>query len=154
MTMPDENSNQHAYAGTFRHFMDSKHRVTIPARWRQEGDEEQFYLMPSPDGIFLYALPPSEFQKGLRDHQQRPAHPRAGPARFARHFFSQAQHCVVDRQGRLLLPDEFRRQAGLEAELVLVGTYDRFEVWNPDALGTNPDQRNQHLPTGCQPDRL
>ena len=132
MTMPDENSNQHAYAGTFRHAMDGKHRVTIPARWRHGGDEEQFYLMPSPDGTFLYALPPSEFQKVYETINSDPRIPAQDRRRFARHFFSQAQHCVVDRQGRLLLPDEFRRQAGLESELVLVGTYDRFEVWNPE----------------------
>ncbi len=130
--MPDEISNQHAYAGTFRHAMDNKHRVTIPARWRQGGGgEEQFYVMPSPDGGFLYALPPSEFQKVYDTINSDPRIPAPDRRRFARHFFSQAQHCVVDRQGRLLLPDEFCRQAGLETDLVLVGTYDRFEVWNP-----------------------
>ena len=111
--------------------MDSKHRVTIPARWRQGGEEEQFYLMPSPDGTFLYALPPSEFQKVYDTINNDPRIPAPDRRRFARHFFSQAQHCVVDGHGRLLLPDEFCRQADLASELVLVGTYDRFEIWSP-----------------------
>lgn len=129
--MPNELSSQQAYAGTFRHSMDAKHRVTVPSRWRSEGEEAQFYLVPSPDGTFLYALPPSEFQKVYDTINTDPRIPAPERRRFARHFFSQAQHCVVDRQGRLLLPDEFRRQAKLESELVLVGTFDRFEIWNP-----------------------
>ena len=129
--MPNEPSSHQAYAGTFRHSLDSKHRVTVPARWRVEGEEAQFYLMPSPDGAFLYALPPAEFQKVYETINTDPRIPAPDRRRFARHFFSQAQHCVVDRQGRLLLPDEFCRQAGLETELVLVGTFDRFEIWNP-----------------------
>ena len=131
--MSDENATQqHAYAGTFRHAMDNKHRVTIPARWRQTGGEEQFYLMPSPDSTFLYALPPSEFQKVYDTINSDPRIPAQDRRRFARHFFSQAQHCTVDRQGRLLLPDEFCRQANLVSDLVLVGTFDRFEIWNPE----------------------
>ena len=129
--MSDAIRNQPAYAGTFRHAVDNKHRVTIPARWRQEGEDAQFYLMPSPDGAFLYALPPSEFQKIYETINNDPRIPALDRRRFARHFFSQAQHCIIDRQGRLLLPDEFCRQAELSSELVLVGTYDRFEIWNP-----------------------
>lgn len=146
--MPSDLSNQHAYAGTFRHAMDSKHRVTIPARWRRSSEEEQFYLLPSPDGTFLYALPPSEFQKVYETINSDPRIPAPDRRRFARHFFSQAQHCVVDRQGRLLLPDEFCRQAELDSEIVLVGTYDRFEVWNPsrwERSRTNETGAFQHV---------
>ena len=128
--MPNENTRHPAYAGTFRHSVDSKHRVTVPARWRQ-GEDDQFYLMPSPDGTFLYALPPTEFEKVYGALNSDPRIPATDRRRFARLFFSQAQHCVVDRQGRLLLPDEFCKQAALESDLVLVGTYDRFEIWSP-----------------------
>ena len=110
--------------------MDNKHRVTIPSRWRR-GEQEQFYLMPSPDSIFLSALPPAQFQKVNDDLMNNPKISPADRRRFARHYFSQAQHCVIDRQGRLLLPDDFCRIAGLEGELLLVGAFDRFEVWNP-----------------------
>ena len=46
-----------AYAGNFRHAMDSKHRVTIPSRWRQ-GDADAFFLLPSQDNQYLSVLPP------------------------------------------------------------------------------------------------
>jgi MraZ protein len=38
----------------------------------------------------------------------------------------------VDKSGRICLPDEMAREAGLKNEAVLVGLLDRFEIWNPD----------------------
>lgn len=110
--------------------MDNKHRVTIPSRWRR-GEQDPFYLMPSPDRAFLSALPPIQFQKVNDDLLTNPKISPADRRRFARYYFSQAQECVVDRQGRLLLPEEFCRSAALEGELLLVGAFDRFEIWNP-----------------------
>jgi len=126
----DEKTNQPVFSGVFRHTLDEKHRVTIPSRWRK-GEQDQFYLMPSPDSAFLSALPPAQFQKVNDDLMSNPKISPADRRRFARHYFSQAQHCVIDRQGRLLLPDDFRLSAALEGELLLLGAFDRFEIWNP-----------------------
>ena len=38
----------------------------------------------------------------------------------------------VDKAGRVCLPDDMARAAGIEDEAVLVGLLDRFEIWNPD----------------------
>ena len=118
------------FSGVYQHALDGKHRVTIPSRWRR-GEQDQFYVMPSPDSAFLSALPPNQFQKVNDDLISNPKISPADRRRFARYYFSQAQHCVIDRQGRLLVPEEFRLLAGLESELVLVGAFDRFEIWNP-----------------------
>ena len=129
--MSNQENHVPAFSGTYRHAMDSKHRVTIPSRWRQS-EQDQFYLMPSPENNYLYALPPIEFQ---RVHDKLNNDPRISAAdrrQFARHYFSRAIHCVIDRQGRLLLPDEFCRVAGLETDVLLVGAFDRFEIWNPE----------------------
>ncbi len=111
--------------------MDPKHRLTIPSRWRR-GESDPFYLMPSPDNAFLSALPPRQFQKVNDDLMNNPKISPADRRRFARYYFSQAQECVVDRQGRLLLPDEFCRVGALQGDVLLVGAFDRFELWNPE----------------------
>ena len=38
----------------------------------------------------------------------------------------------VDKAGRICLPDEMAREAGLKDEAMLVGLLDRFEIWNPE----------------------
>jgi len=49
---------------------------------------------------------------------------------FLRHLHSRAQHGSVDRQGRLVLPEELCKQVGLKGEVALVGGRGRFEIWN------------------------
>ncbi len=39
----------------------------------------------------------------------------------------------VDKAGRICLPDEMARAAGIKGEAVLVGLLDRFEIWNPQS---------------------
>ncbi len=111
--------------------MDVKHRVTIPSRWRQS-EQDQFYLMPSPTNDYLYALPPGEFQMINEKLNSDPRISAADRRQFARYYFSRAIHCIIDRQGRLLLPEEFCRLAGLVSDVLLIGTFDRFEVWAPE----------------------
>jgi MraZ protein len=36
----------------------------------------------------------------------------------------------VDKQGRVLLPEEYCRRLGLAGEVVLIGTHSRMEIWN------------------------
>ena len=119
-----------AYFGNFRHAIDDKHRVTIPARWRQS-EAEPFYLLPSPDDEHLSVLPPLEFRKVSETVNGHPGISPADRRWFTRFYFSQAQLCTLDRQGRLLIPDDFCQLADLTAEAVLAGTFDRFEIWNP-----------------------
>ena len=38
----------------------------------------------------------------------------------------------MDKAGRICLPDEMARGAGIKDEAVLVGLLDRFEIWNPE----------------------
>jgi MraZ protein len=45
---------------------------------------------------------------------------------------SESLQVVLDKAGRICLPDEMARQAGLKDEAVLVGLLDRFEIWSPD----------------------
>jgi MraZ protein len=47
-----------------------------------------------------------------------------------RYFFSGAQECPVDRQGRILIPPTLREEAGLEKDVVLLGVANRIEVWS------------------------
>jgi hypothetical protein len=52
------------YVGSFRHNLDAKNRLTIPARWRFAGDEkgEHYLALPHPDG-YVMVLPPAEVEK-------------------------------------------------------------------------------------------
>jgi MraZ protein len=122
---------QPIFAGEFRHAMDAKNRVTIPSRWRKS-DVDEFFAIPNLEAGFLMVMPPSEFkrlaEKVENDESLAPVERR----RFIRQFSSKAQHVTSDKQGRMVLPEEQCKLLKLQREVVLVGNYSRFEIWNPD----------------------
>ncbi|HEX3443729.1 MAG TPA: hypothetical protein VHS80_03370 [Chthoniobacterales bacterium] len=119
------------FAGEFRHAMDAKNRVTIPARWRR-GELDEFFAIPDLENGFLMMMPPEVMQEVAIRVESDPRLNAQEKRRFIRQFYSRAQHLTTDKQGRLVLPDEYCRQLKLKQEVVLVGGHSRFEVWNPD----------------------
>ena len=49
---------------------------------------------------------------------------------FSRLLYAQSRSLEVDSQGRIRLPAELARMAGLEEAVVLLGVGDRVELWN------------------------
>jgi MraZ protein len=45
---------------------------------------------------------------------------------------SESVQVALDKSGRICLPEEMAKAAGLGDEAVLVGLLDRFEIWNPE----------------------
>ena len=44
---------------------------------------------------------------------------------------SKSVQVALDKAGRICVPDDMARAAGIKDEAVLVGLLDRFEIWNP-----------------------
>jgi MraZ protein len=130
--MESPQNAQPIYAGEFRHAMDAKNRVTIPSRWRRGGDIDEFFAIPNLKGGFLMVMPPAEFKR-LADKVENDQSLKPDErVKFLRQFASRAQHLVGDKQGRIVLPDEQSKQLNLHSEVVLVGNYTRFEIWDPE----------------------
>lgn len=115
--------------GEFRHTIDEKGRLTLPARIRDELGTV-FVANKGLDGcLFFYPLAEWEtLEEKLRALPLTQKDARA----VARHFFSGATECRCDAQGRVLLPAILRSYAGLEREGVVVGMGTRVEVWKPE----------------------
>lgn len=121
--------SQTFYAGEFRHFIDEKNRITIPARWRRDGAEE-FIILSEANHQFLLVMPPEEFSR-MSAAAELDTNISARDRRvFFRQLHARAQHGAADRQGRLVLPEDLCKEIGLKDEVVLVGGRGRFEIWN------------------------
>jgi MraZ protein len=125
---------QPMFVGQFRHAMDAKNRVTIPARWRR-GEIDEFFAIPDLDGGFLTIMPP-EVMKGVAEKVEQDLRFTPQERRdFIRQFYSRAQHLASDKAGRIVIPEEQCNLLQLQGEVVLVGSHSRFEVWNPLTWG-------------------
>jgi MraZ protein len=121
--------SQTFYAGEFRHFIDEKNRITIPARWRRDGAEE-FIILSEANHQFLLVMPPEEFSR-MSAAAESDTNISARDRRvFFRQLHARAQHGAADRQGRLVLPEDLCKEIGLKGEVALVGGRGRFEIWN------------------------
>jgi MraZ protein len=114
------------FKGTYRHSVDDKGRVTVPARFRDAlGDD--FILTRGLDGcIFLY--PRAAWQE-LEAKLASLLLGSAGARDFKREFFRNASDAEVDRQGRVLIPPELRQITQIERDVVIIGVSERVEVW-------------------------
>ena len=121
--------DQRFFAGEFRHFIDEKNRITIPARWRRR-DTEEFIILPEAKSEFLLVMSPEEFSRMSAAAEADPNVSARDRRIFFRQLHARAQHGASDKQGRLVLPEELCKRIGLKGEVVLVGGRGRFEIWN------------------------
>jgi MraZ protein len=72
----------------------------------------------------------------------------AGTRAYGRMLFALASEQVPDKQGRVTITPELRQYAGLERDAVVIGVYDRIEVWEPrswSAYTTDQEQAFANL---------
>jgi len=122
------------YNSLYRHGVDEKRRVQIPAKWRpaKSGIELTLILWPkAKEGPCLRVLPPQEMAELMRDID---AMPNGDPNKVVlkRFIGSESVQVALDKAGRICLPEGMAKNAGIAGEAVLVGLLDRFEIWNPE----------------------
>ena len=130
---PNDRIEPTYYNSLYRHGVDEKRRVQVPAKWRpaESGVEFTLILWPkSKEGPCLRVLPPVEMAELMRDID---AMPNEDPNKVVlkRFIGSESVQVALDKAGRICLPEEMAKAAGIQDEAVLVGLLDRFEIWNP-----------------------
>lgn len=115
--------------GEYNHNLDVKGRLIIPSKLRLAlGDS--FVITKGLDGC-LFIYPKKEWNiisSKLKELSITNKDARA----FVRFFFSGASECSLDKQGRVLIPDNLRQYAGLIKEVMIIGLSTRLEIWNID----------------------
>jgi division/cell wall cluster transcriptional repressor MraZ len=116
-TMPDKQTTEQIYYnGLFRHGVDEKRRVQVPAKWRpyESGIELTLILWPkSKEGPCLRVLPPKEMAEMMAAID---AMPNSDPNKtvLKRFIGSESVQVTLDKAGRICLPEEMAKSAGIE----------------------------------------
>lgn len=118
------------FSGTYERTLDAKNRVTIPSVWVDFGVTE-FQVVPSSgrEERYLIVMPPWEFAR-VEEKIMGTNWSASEKQKAIRRFYTSARMVVLDKQGRLLLPEEHCQWAGLGQEVALLGAKDRFEIWD------------------------
>lgn len=128
--------------GRFEHSMDPKHRLTIPANWRESmGGPGYLYAMIAPQkDPLLMLMPPMEMEykiQRLRDL------PMTTPGRMeAQRFIGEnSEQAFFDVQGRIRISDRLLNAGRLLCpgeKVVLIGALDKIELW---PLSLRPEEK-------------
>ncbi len=133
------------FTGSFFHSMDNKGRVSIPSRYRdilQERQDRQL-ILTNWDGYVL-AFPQSEWVK-VEAKIGELALFRKDLRAFQRFIISGAEECPLDRQGRILIPQNLRDYAKLTRDVALVGAVRCFEIWDKTAFEAHRKQLEESI---------
>ena len=112
--------------------LDSKGRLAVPTRYRELLiGESQGQMVCTIDlhqpCLLLYTLPEWEIieKKLARLSSMNPLE-----RRVQRLLLGHASECQMDNAGRLLLANTLRQHAKLTKEVMLVGQFNKFELWD------------------------
>lgn len=139
------------FAGEFRHTIDEKNRLVIPAKFRaflnEPEDRKGFFLMASPvPGEHCLRLYTMSGWKKVVDNLRRQADRAKDPAKFLRFFASRGEFATLDGQSRLVIPQKLLDYAGLQRDVILVGNYDWIEVWNVEEYQAATESLDEEIP--------
>lgn len=114
------------FMGEFQHNIDTKGRIIVPSKFREELGENFVVTRGLDKCLFAY---PMEEWKVLEEKLKKLPLTKKDARAFTRFFFSGAVECEVDKQGRINLPQPLRKYAVLEKECVVIGVSNRIEIW-------------------------
>jgi len=115
------------FIGEYKHNLDSKGRMAIPAKFRQILENGAVVTRGLDNCLFLYSKEAWEkIAKKLADLPVSQAKARA----FSRLMLAGAMDVDFDNQGRITLPEYLRSFANLDKKTIIAGLYDRLEIWD------------------------
>ena len=113
--------------GEYKHNLDPKKRLAVPSKFRKELDGGAVLTKGLDGCLFIFPLknwaPFAEMLGGLSIGKQE-------TRSFARLFLSGAVNVEFDSLGRILIPDNLKKYADLNKEVIIAGLFNRLEIWN------------------------
>jgi MraZ protein len=115
------------FIGEYQHTLDPKNRVIMPSKFREKlGDS--FVMTKGLDNcLFIYSSKEwSIVEEKLKSLPMTNKDARA----FVRFFFAGASECELDKQGRIVMPNNLKDYAKIDKDLVIIGVSTRIEIWS------------------------
>ena len=127
------------FLGEFRHNLDAKKRLFIPAKFREELGET-FVIVKLLRGECLRVCSIEEWNKYLEPIR---AMQRKDSEKVLNNLSRHAIQVSPDSQGRVVLSGELVKKAGIEKNVVILGCSDYAEIWSEDAYVRMLDEENE-----------
>lgn len=135
------------FLASYLNGVDKKGRVSVPAPFRNEmaaHARQVVVVYAAPEGGYLYGWAYEDFLKLAESIQRLPA---LSPVRqrLARAILAAARPLNVDGDGRIMLPEDLLKFAGIGDQAMFAGQGEYFTVWQPQAYDKQMSSDAAHL---------
>ena len=130
------------FKGQAEYSVDSKGRITIPAKMRDalSPDAKQTFTVTRgfEQCVFLYPLNTwSEMEEEIAELSRYNREARD----FVRIIMMWADEVTLDAQGRIKLPNPLTDFAEIEGEGLIIGAFDHVEIWSPEVFDRHMNEQ-------------
>jgi transcriptional regulator MraZ len=115
------------FLGEYDHNMDDKGRLAVPARFRE--DLSDGVVITRGFDLCLMGFPRAMWEQ-LAGQVSALSLGQGDARNLRRLLFSNAADLQLDRQGRVLIPQNLRDYAGLNEQVIVAGLNTYFEIWS------------------------
>ncbi|MGJ8640924.1 MAG: division/cell wall cluster transcriptional repressor MraZ [Opitutaceae bacterium] len=124
------------FIGEFRHSLDDKGRLTMPAAWRPKGDDAENYFLALPSveegsEAYVRVLSPKRIAQLEEKINLIPSSDVEGQ-RMVVELMSMAHQFSCDKQGRINLNEKLVKHAQIKKGTVLVGIMSTFHIYSEE----------------------
>jgi MraZ protein len=120
------------FRGHFTYSIDSKGRISIPAKLRRHvsPDANDTFIITRGTATCIDIYPLDEWQK-FEERLLKLDSFKPDEAKFIRMISQFASDDTFDSQSRILIPQSLIKFAQIEKDVLILGALQKIEVWNP-----------------------
>ncbi len=134
------------FRSKYDHTIDDKGRLSFPSRFRdvlRQYESEVLIAIPWDNHLRAYPLAEWESLENKLKAEDKD-HPE-DLDKIIRYLESESIECILDKQGRILLPPALRAELHLQRDIVLIGMIDRVEIWDKDTWSVEREVGREHF---------
>lgn len=121
------------FIGSFKYSVDTKGRVSIPAKLRKFVDPKSndAFVMTRGTTKCIDVYPMNFWEELVQSKLNQLNSFEPKEAMFLRMFLQQAAEDKLDSQARLLIPKNLIDYAEITKDVLILGAIKKIEIWNP-----------------------
>ncbi|WP_110238685.1 division/cell wall cluster transcriptional repressor MraZ [Nocardioides gilvus] len=128
------------FFGTYTPKLDDKGRLFLPAKFRDQLTEGLVVTRGQERCLTIWST--EDFSRLTERLAQAPVTNKS-TRDYVRMLFAAASQEVPDKQGRISIPSVLRDYASLTKDVVVIGSMNRIEIWDPTSWAQYSEQQEQ-----------
>lgn len=126
------------FLGKFNNTIDENNRLSIPAKFRKvldETDEDNLIISKEQENyLILYPYKSWKLQVAEKITALKRSDAKAN--RLRRLLGMCTMEAKPDKQGRVNIPSEYYEHAGIDKNVLIIGSIDTIQLWDPDTYAS------------------